>query len=161
VGFPTAVYSPKHRSGRCLLDRSIERSARTPPPTLLFLSSLVKEQSSHTRDEEEPQTPQPSFKDRQALEASRRPPPQWPAVDEAVLLEHRRRVNTYFEDLFEISCHSHQNSVFRQASPFAKAYLPLRLRDPDRLDRSENFLDFVRGAMEICHLLAIMARAVD
>jgi hypothetical protein len=38
----------------------IRIAARTPPPTLLFLSSLVKEHSPH-RDEEEPQTARPSL----------------------------------------------------------------------------------------------------
>jgi hypothetical protein len=50
VGFPTAVYSPKRKIGRYSLDRPKGQSARTPPPTLLFLSSLVKEQIPSTPD---------------------------------------------------------------------------------------------------------------
>ena len=52
-GFPEAVYSPKHNAGRCsssnrLRSPAVQKTAaRTPPPTLLFLSSLVKEHTPH------------------------------------------------------------------------------------------------------------------
>ncbi|MCC2652954.1 MAG: hypothetical protein K0Q60_3117, partial [Microvirga sp.] len=49
VGLPTAVYSPKHRSGRYLNSDCLQSPARTPPPTLLFPSQQCQRAKFHPR----------------------------------------------------------------------------------------------------------------
>ena len=56
------MYSPKHRTGRCLLMIArYKRSARTPPPTLLFPSQQCQRASRLTRDRKETSAEQTLF----------------------------------------------------------------------------------------------------
>ena len=78
-------------------DHPLGQSARTPPPTLLFLSSLVKEQISPRRDKKKNLvTPSaPSVPGSRSLHPDNH---SVAAVDEDVLLEPGFQVNTQSED---------------------------------------------------------------
>jgi hypothetical protein len=72
------------------------RSARTPPPTLLFLSSLVKEQiPPHPRQEQNPDRPSRLPEPRSLRQVSH----PVAAVDEGYLIEPGRQVNTRSEEI--------------------------------------------------------------
>ena len=127
------MYSPKHRLGRCILTTALnERSARTPPPTLLFLSSLVKEQISSRRDKKK-NLEHPVRLPRQSPEASSPAPQAVAAVDEDVLREPGFRVNTHSEDFlnfFECSsapCSSRHSKIVLRRCFSSELYLSRRL----------------------------------
>jgi hypothetical protein len=101
LGFPKAVYSPKHRQ-RSMSSFTAIVSNRPQGHRRLrfsFSSSLVKEPSSPTGDEEEPQTARPSLGTVRSLKRSGQTPPQWPAVDEPYLSHTRTHVNTKIKEI--------------------------------------------------------------
>ena len=156
------MYSPKHRSGRCSFhpirqDRRKDTAAYASLPSQQCQrANLVPEPGT----DKEPRTAQPSLPEHQTPKlpgVSR----QNRAADEVVLLEPLPWVNTFFEEIFSKLAFPSTVQVFRQASAFAEAYSPLRWRHPDPSIQSECFHLVVRGALETCHILASMARAVD
>jgi hypothetical protein len=92
--------------------------ARTPPPTLLFLSSLVKEQMPHTGDTKEPRiSPPPKGRSFWRSGNSRQPNR---AVDEAYLANPTPDVNStrkIFDKLCEAESSLHK---YRQSNPVHK-----------------------------------------
>jgi hypothetical protein len=139
-GFPEAVYSPKHRHRSMFsFDRPKGRSARTPPPTLLFSLHLSKNTRLTQRRKRPPRPPAgPTEPPRSRSPQATRSLPN-PAADEVVLPEPLPQVNTYFEEFSRNRRPQPTSSVFRQASAFAEAYSPLREHHSDRSNPSECF----------------------
>src|SRR5690349_2304558 len=120
-------------------DRPKGRSARTPPPTLLFSLHLSKNTPSH-RDEKRTSSTRRSHQEQPGPEAPWQPVRKNRAADEDDLSEPLPKVNIFFEDFFSKSMPQPSDLVFRQASALAKAYSPLRLHHPHRWSRCGCFL---------------------
>jgi hypothetical protein len=141
LGFPKAVYSPKHRQRSMYLTAIVSnRPQGHRRLRFSFSSSLVKEPSSPTGDEEEPQTARPSLGTVRSLKRSGQTPPQWPAVDEPYLSHTRTHVNTKIKEICFGFCALFLGfSVFRQSFTALRSYSLLRVRYIKRPRSPDNF----------------------
>jgi hypothetical protein len=98
------VYSPKHRTGRCLIIQPLRAGARTPPPTLLF-THLNLSKSKHPKMQVSKTTAPhtgTSGLSRQAVRETPEPPNPWQRRDEPDLGSFVQRVKQFLRKSEEL-----------------------------------------------------------
>jgi len=142
----------------------IRQSARTPPPTLLLPSSLVKEQTSADASPPQTETAKPAKPPPGPLAPAPGDPtvsaPSGPPSMEWYLAKAVSKVNNNFDVFYRFGLRPTLSQYSEQASSFAEMRLSLRLLCLGRCSSSEDFHFRSEEPLETCPLGTVTARAV-
>ena len=127
MGFPTAVYSPKHRLGRCILTTTLSGSPQGHRRLRFsFFLHLSKSRSRLEETRRRTSSPHPHHQCRDP-EASIRTTTPWPPSMKMYLAKLVSDVNNNFEVFFSSFFRSTNLQYSRQTSSFAEMKSSLRL----------------------------------